>query len=69
MAAKNPLWGGEHSPVTSNAPEPQASDDPADELPRPVERAPDGGEFWFLKDGDSEGWHETNPGLNGAEEK
>ena len=71
MAAKNPLWGGEHDKVESSetiAEERATESVGHDELPKPVEKAPDGGEFWFLKDGDSDGWHETNPGLIDAEE-
>ena len=65
MAARNPMWGGESGEAIENetgtahsAPEPPI------EHPVPEERrAPDGEEFWFLKDDDAEGWSETNPGL------
>ncbi len=54
MTAKNPLWGGEHSPPSKqNSPQEKPSETSSD----------DSDEFWFLKEGDTEGWHETNPGL------
>ena len=66
MAAKNPLWGGDHDKAETmeqGLEEERPDDVDSKELPKPVEKAPDGGDFWFLKDGDPDGWLETNPGL------
>lgn len=59
MAARNPMWGGDESPPESSS-EIQQETSSVETFPED-ERAPDGGQFWFLK-GDAEGWHETNPG-------
>ena len=62
MAARNPNWGG-----TKDVPPPEVT--PRTSVPDPYsspeerqnEEAPGGGEFWFLKEGDSEGWDQTDP--------
>ena len=72
MAARNPLWGGETGAGDADESASLASEntsensaEPPIEHPVPEERrAPDGEEFWFLKDDDAEGWSETNPGLS-----
>lgn len=69
MAARNPMWGGETgAAVAEDSPTQETSSsstEPPIEHPVPEERrAPDGEEFWFLKDDDAEGWSETNPGLS-----
>ena len=63
MAQRNPMWGGNKdappegvTPQTA-VPDPYAEPDARTES----EGAPGGGEFWFLKEGDSEGWDQTNP--------
>lgn len=69
MAARNPMWGGETGAAVEDDGSTQETSlslaEPPIEHPVPEERrAPDGEEFWFLKDDDAEGWSETNPGLS-----
>ena len=61
MVARNPLWGGEDSPPAKDEHFDQAHQQI--EHPIPEERkAPDGDEFWFLKDNDDgDDWTKTNP--------
>jgi hypothetical protein len=58
MAQRNPMWGG-------NKDEAPAGVTPQSSVPDPHAGAQDeddgDGEFWFLKEGDSEGWDQTNP--------
>ena len=57
MAQRNPMWGG-------NKDEPPEGVSPQPDVPAPhTEEQEDSGdgEFWFLKEGDSEGWDQTNP--------
>ena len=58
MAARNPMWGGEDTPVS-----------PEEEVAEPTEAVSDGqkkstsedGDFWFLNYDDVDGWDVTNP--------
>ncbi len=64
MAAKNPLWGGEHSEVEKESEEfteELAEEEISEEKPTSTEQTED--EFWFLKHDDEEGddWSKVNP--------
>ena len=62
MAQRNPMWGGnEDAPPAGVTPQTAVPDPYATPEERLKEEAPGGGEFWFLKEGDSEGWDQTNP--------
>ena len=57
MAQRNPMWGG-------NPDEPPAGVSPQSSVPDPyadTQEESESGDFWFLRDGDSEGWDQTNP--------
>ena len=64
MAQRNPMWGGNKDEppagvaAQSSVPDPYAG---AQEVEAGGETDSDEGEFWFLKEGDSEGWDQTNP--------
>lgn len=61
MAARNPLWGGEHDAPSKEEKLNQIHEEI--DHPIPEERmSPDGDEFWFLKDNDEgDDWSKTNP--------
>ena len=61
MAQRNPMWGG-------NEDKPPAGVTPQSSVPDPYASSADGtketdsgDEYWFLQEGDSEGWDQTNP--------
>lgn len=59
MAQRNPMWGGAKD-------EPPPGVESQSSVPDPYAGAQDEevdgeDEFWFLKEGDSEGWDQTNP--------
>jgi len=62
MAQRNPAWGGnKDEPPEGVTPQAAVPDPYAEPEVREDEEAPGGGEFWFLKEGDSEGWDQTDP--------
>ena len=63
MAAKNPLWGGEHSKKIETDEVEENPVDYAAESPVPVEKNAQDDAFWFLKEDGEEGddWSKVNP--------
>ena len=67
MAAKNPLWGGEHSKkIETDDVEEKSEENPVDsatERSVPVEKKSQDDAFWFLKEDGEEGddWSKVNP--------
>lgn len=58
MAARNPMWGGEDTPVSPEDETGQAAETTAE----PQEKSSsDDGDFWFLNYDDVDGWDVTNP--------
>ena len=63
MASRDPKWQGnpDQPPEGVESYSSVPPDPYANAQTREDEEAPGGGEFWFLKEGDSEGWDQTNP--------
>ena len=58
MAARNPMWGGEDTPVSSE----DAAADTAQPASEAQEKSKsEDGDFWFLNYDDVDGWDVTNP--------
>lgn len=58
MAARNPMWGGEDTPVSSE----DAATDTAQPASEAQEKSKsEDGDFWFLNYDDVDGWDVTNP--------
>ena len=58
MAARNPMWGGEDTPVSPEEDTAEA----AESVSEPQEKSTsEDGDFWFLNYDDVDGWDVTNP--------
>ena len=58
MAARNPMWGGEDTPVSSEEEAADSAESASDDKEKSTS---EDGDFWFLNYDDVDGWDVTNP--------
>ena len=61
MAQRNPMWGGNTDEAPAGVTPQTSVPDPYGEPADGTKETPSGDEYWFLQEGDSEGWDQTNP--------